>query len=102
MDSFCVRCIIDEPRRLSGGEGECCDIPSLFDAGPAAGGAAAALRQLFEDKVRLDIDAAPGHAVEMSMNVGPGLRRARMLSSFTARLERPRRGWRTARTAFAS
>ncbi len=49
-----------------------------------------ALRQLFEDKVRLDIDAAPGHAVEMSMNVGPGLRRARMLSSFTARLERPR------------
>ncbi len=26
----------------------------------------------------------------MSMNVGPGLRRARMLSSFTARLERPR------------
>ncbi len=49
-----------------------------------------ALRQLFEDKVRLDIDAAPGHAVEMSMNVGPGLRRARMLSSLTARMERPR------------
>ena len=50
----------------------------------------AALRQLFEDKVRLDIDAAPGHAVEMSMHVGPGLRRARMLSSLTARMERPR------------
>ncbi len=49
-----------------------------------------ALRQLFEDKVRLDIEAAPGHAVEMSMHVGPGLRRARMLSSLTARMERPR------------
>ncbi|WP_049823834.1 helix-turn-helix transcriptional regulator [Bradyrhizobium sp. WSM2254] len=48
-----------------------------------------ALRDLFDQAVRLQIDAEPGHAVEMKMNVAPGLRRAQMLSSFTARLTRP-------------
>lgn len=48
-----------------------------------------ALRDLFDQAVRLQIDAEPGRAVEMEMHVAPGLRRAKMLSSFTARLTRP-------------
>jgi AraC-like DNA-binding protein len=48
-----------------------------------------ALRELFDRAVRLEIDAEPGHAVEMAMHVAPGLRRARMLSSLTARVTRP-------------
>ena len=48
-----------------------------------------ALRDLFDQAVRLQIDAEPGRAVEMMMHVAPGLRRAKMLSSFTARLTRP-------------
>jgi len=48
-----------------------------------------ALRDLFDQAVRLQIDAEPGHAVEMMMHLAPGLRRAKMLSSFTARLTRP-------------
>jgi len=48
-----------------------------------------ALRDLFDQAVRLQIDAEPGHAVEMMMHVAPGLRRARMLSSLTARMTRP-------------
>jgi AraC-like DNA-binding protein len=47
-----------------------------------------ALRQLFDQSIRMEIDAEPGHAVEMTMNVAPGLRRARMLSSMTARVTR--------------
>lgn len=48
-----------------------------------------ALRDLFDQAVRLQIDAEPGHAVEMMMHVAPGLRRAKMLSSLTARITRP-------------
>ncbi|WP_163360938.1 hypothetical protein, partial [Escherichia coli] len=48
-----------------------------------------ALRELFDRSVQLEIDAEPGMAVEMEMHLAPGLRRARMLSAFTARLTRP-------------
>jgi len=48
-----------------------------------------ALRELFDRSVQLEIDAKPGHAVEMTMQLAPGLRRATMLSSLTARLTRP-------------
>jgi len=48
-----------------------------------------ALRELFERSIQLEIDAAPGQAVEMEMHLAPGLRRAKMLSSFTARTSRP-------------
>ncbi len=48
-----------------------------------------ALRDLFDRAVQLEIDAEPGHAVEMMMHVAPGLRRARMLSALTATLARP-------------
>jgi AraC-like DNA-binding protein len=48
-----------------------------------------ALRDLFDRAVQLEIDAEPGHAVEMTMHVAPGLRRAKMLSSLTASLTRP-------------
>jgi AraC-like DNA-binding protein len=48
-----------------------------------------ALRELFDKSVRLEIDAQAGHAVEMTMHVAPGLRRAKMLSALTARLTRP-------------
>jgi len=48
-----------------------------------------ALRELFDRSVQLEIDAEPGHAVEMTVHLAPGLRRARMLSSLTARLTRP-------------
>ncbi|MGL5114799.1 MAG: AraC family transcriptional regulator [Beijerinckiaceae bacterium] len=49
-----------------------------------------ALQGFFEQAVQLNIAAAPGHAVTMSMHRGPGLRWARMLSSLTARMERPK------------
>ena len=48
-----------------------------------------ALRDLFDRAVRLEIDAEPGHAVEMTMAQVPGVRRARMLSALTARMTRP-------------
>ena len=48
-----------------------------------------ALRELFDRSIRMEIDAEPGVAVEMEMAIAPGLRRARMLSSLTARVERP-------------
>jgi len=48
-----------------------------------------ALRDLFDQSIRLDLEAEPGHAVEMEMHVAPGLRRAKMLSSLTARVTRP-------------
>lgn len=48
-----------------------------------------ALRDLFDRSVQLEIDAEPGHAVEMTMALAPGVRRARMLSSLTARMNRP-------------
>lgn len=47
-----------------------------------------ALRELFEQTIRMEIDAEPGHAVEMKVHVAPGLRRGRMLSSLTARVTR--------------
>ena len=40
-----------------------------------------ALREFFDQSIRLELDAEPGHAVEMEMHVAPGLRRAKMLSS---------------------
>jgi len=48
-----------------------------------------AVRELFDRSVQLAIDADPDQAVEMEMLLTPGLRRARMLSEFTARLSRP-------------
>ena len=48
-----------------------------------------ALRDLFDRAVQLEVDAEPGLAVEMTMNLAPGLRRARMLSALTANLTRP-------------
>lgn len=47
-----------------------------------------ALRELFDQSIRLTIDAEPGHAVEMTMHLAPGLRRARMMSPLTARVTR--------------
>ena len=47
-----------------------------------------ALRQLWDQAVRMDVDTEPGHAVDMTMHVAPGLRRARMLSALTARMTR--------------
>lgn len=47
------------------------------------------MRELFERSVQLEIDAEAGHPVEMTMHLMPGLRRARMLSSLTARVTRP-------------
>ncbi len=49
-----------------------------------------ALQDLFDRSVQLEIDAEPGHAVEMSVAMVPGVRRARMLSSLTARVTRPK------------
>lgn len=48
-----------------------------------------ALRELFDRSIQLEIDAEPGQAIEMEMHRAPGLRRARMLSSFTACGVRP-------------
>jgi len=48
-----------------------------------------ALRELFDRAVQLEIDAEPGQAVEMTMHIAPGLRRAKMLSALTARVTRP-------------
>jgi len=48
-----------------------------------------ALRQLFDASIQLEIDAEPGHAVEMTVHLAPGLRRAKMLSGLTARATRP-------------
>jgi AraC-like DNA-binding protein len=47
-----------------------------------------ALCELFDQSIRMEIDAEPGHAVEMQMHISPGLRRAKMLSSLTARVTR--------------
>jgi len=49
-----------------------------------------ALRELFDRSIQLEIDAEPGQVLEMEVHLTPGLRRARMLSSLTARLTRPR------------
>ncbi|HWI12407.1 MAG TPA: AraC family transcriptional regulator [Burkholderiaceae bacterium] len=48
-----------------------------------------ALRDLFDRSIGMDIDAEPGHPIDIQMNIAPGLRRARMLSPFTARAARP-------------
>src|SRR5438094_6265657 len=48
-----------------------------------------ALREHFGQAIRLDVDAEPGQAVEMTIHDAPGLRRAKMLSALTARLMRP-------------
>jgi AraC-like DNA-binding protein len=48
-----------------------------------------ALREHFGQVIRLEIDAEPEQAVEMTMHNAPGLRRAKMLSSLTARVTRP-------------
>lgn len=48
-----------------------------------------ALRDLFERAIRLDIDAEPEQAIEMTVHDAPGVRRAKMLSPLTARLTRP-------------
>lgn len=49
----------------------------------------ATLRELFDRSIQMDIEAEPGHVVEMDVAAAPGLRRARMLSPFTARAARP-------------
>jgi AraC-like DNA-binding protein len=48
-----------------------------------------ALRELFDRSIQLEIDADPDQAIEIEMHVAPGLRRAKMLSSFTAYGVRP-------------
>ncbi len=48
-----------------------------------------AMRELFGQVVHLDIDAEPGQSIEMTVHAAPGLRRTKMLSSLSARLERP-------------
>ena len=48
-----------------------------------------AVQELFERVVRLDIEAEPDQPIDMTVHAGPGMRRVRMLSSFTARLARP-------------
>ena len=48
-----------------------------------------ALRELFDRSVQLEIEADPDTPVEMEMMLAPGLRRAKMLSSLTARMSRP-------------
>lgn len=48
-----------------------------------------ALRDLFDRSVQLEIEADPDTPVEMEMLLAPGLRRAKMLSSLTARMSRP-------------
>ena len=48
-----------------------------------------ALRDLFERSIGMQIDADPGHAIDIEIDVAPGLRRARMLRPFTARAARP-------------
>ena len=47
------------------------------------------LRDFFDRSVQLEIDAEHGCAVEMSLAMAPGVRRARMLSPLTARMSRP-------------
>jgi AraC-like DNA-binding protein len=47
-----------------------------------------ALRELFDRSICMEIDADAEHAVDIEMNLAPGLRRARMLSSLTARVSR--------------
>jgi AraC-like DNA-binding protein len=48
-----------------------------------------ALRDLFEQAIRLNIDVHPEQPVEMTVHDAPGMRRAKMLSPLTARLTRP-------------
>jgi AraC-like DNA-binding protein len=48
-----------------------------------------ALCELFDRSIQMEIAAERGHAVEMQLHIAPGLRRARMLSTLTARLTRP-------------
>lgn len=48
-----------------------------------------AVRDLFDRRVQLAIDMEPSQAVEMTMALLPGVRRAQMLSPLTARLNRP-------------
>jgi AraC-like DNA-binding protein len=48
-----------------------------------------ALCELFDQSIRMEIDAERGHVVEMQLHIAPGLRRAQMLSSLTARVTRP-------------
>jgi AraC-like DNA-binding protein len=48
-----------------------------------------ALRELFDRAVQLEIETEPGQSVEMTMNQAPGVRRAQMISSLTARMTRP-------------
>lgn len=50
-----------------------------------------ALHDLFERSIGMDIDAERGQAVDLQIDIAPGLRRARMLSPFTAQAARPRR-----------
>jgi AraC-like DNA-binding protein len=47
-----------------------------------------ALREHFAQTIRLDIDAVPGQAVEMTTDTAPGLRRTKMLTALSARLSR--------------
>lgn len=48
-----------------------------------------ALRELFDRSIQLEIDTEPNQAFEIEMHLAPGLRRAKVLSSFTARMTRP-------------
>lgn len=49
----------------------------------------AALRDLFDRWIGMEVDADPGHPIDLQIELAPGLRRARMLNPFTARAARP-------------
>jgi AraC-like DNA-binding protein len=48
-----------------------------------------AVRELFERVVHLGIESEPDQPIEMTVQAAPGWRRTEMLSSLTARMERP-------------
>jgi AraC-like DNA-binding protein len=47
-----------------------------------------ALREMFDRSICMEIDAQPGQAVDMDIQMLPGLRHSRVLSSLTARVSR--------------
>jgi AraC-like DNA-binding protein len=48
-----------------------------------------ALQELFDQSIRMQLEAEPGVAVEMQMAIAPGMRRAKLVTALTARVARP-------------
>jgi AraC-like DNA-binding protein len=72
---------------MKGGEGDCASFSFSTRRLPRLQ-RLPAMQELFERVIRLEIDAEPCQPIEMIVHAAPGLRRTRMLSSLTARLER--------------